>query len=115
MLDRPLLPLGWLASNLLGRESVERLVIGWVHRDELGREMTREFGDRKVMGFRGSGQFIAISLRLRRLADVDKAIDPSRNLNAFVAERGRPCAHSVERIERRRVAGRTGSEIPPGL
>src|SRR5208283_1313356 len=105
VLDCPFLPLGWLASNVLGRETVESLVIGRVHSDELGRDMTREFGDRKVMGFRGSGQFIAISLRLRRLADVDKAIDPSRNLNAFVAERGRPPAHSVERIERRRFTG----------
>ena len=51
LLDRPLLPLGRLAVNLLRREAVEGFVIGGVHRDELGRQMRRKLGDRQAVAF----------------------------------------------------------------
>src|SRR5271166_246893 len=102
--DRPFPPFRRLAPYLLRREGVECVVVSRIHGDELGGHVAGEFGDRQAVALGDAGDLVAIGLRLRRLVDVDEPVDPGRNLHALVAERGRPPAHAVERIERRRVA-----------
>ena len=110
LLDRPLLPLRRLAADLLRREGVERVVVGRIHRHQLALQMGGELGDREAVARRDSGDLVAIGLRRRRLGEVEEPSVPGRNLHALVAERGRPSAHAVERIERRRVAGELRQE-----
>ena len=104
LLDRPGLTLGRAPVRLFRREDVERIVVDWIDRDELALQMRREFGDFEPVRRRRSLQLVAIGLRRRRLGQIDEPAVPGRNLHALVAERRRPSADRVERIERRRIA-----------
>src|SRR3546814_12584128 len=45
LLDRPRLPLGGLAADVLRREAVEQAVVRRMHRDKLALQMRRAFAD----------------------------------------------------------------------
>ncbi len=87
------------------REGVESLVVGRVHRDELALQVRRELGDREPVARGDAFDFVTIGLRVRGLGEVEEPPVPGWNLHASKAQRGRPHADRVERIERRRIAG----------
>ena len=62
LLDRPFLSFGRLAPHRLGREAVERRVIGGVDRNQLALQMGRQFGDRDARLGAAPGQIVAIIL-----------------------------------------------------
>src|SRR5688572_19864947 len=101
----PLLPFLRFAVHLRWGKSIERLVIGRVHSDELPLQMRRQFGDLDAMFLGCSLHLFAIALRLRRFPEIQDAFVPARDLHALVAERCCPFANSVERVERRLIAG----------
>src|SRR5271166_54713 len=110
LLNRPLLPLLWLPVSLLRGEGVEGFVIGRVDRDQLTDHMRRELGNRQTVVLRGPGDLVAIGLRRGGFGEVEEPSLPGRNLDALIAERSRPLAHPVQRIERRSVAGELRQE-----
>ena len=105
LVDGPFLPLGGLAVHLLGREGVERFVIGRVDRHQLALQMSRELGDLDAVARRRSLELVAIGLRRRRLGEIEQPSVPGWNLDALVSEPGRPFAHRRETVERRGVSG----------
>ena len=108
LLHRPVLALLRIAAHRLGREGVEGLVVGRVHRDELALQVRAELGD-----------LDAVARARRRRARRNRSCDaaafsrsisrPSqrRQLHALEAEAGGPAGDRVPGIERRLVAART--------
>ena len=82
-----------------------------MHGDQLALQMGRELGDlRGRAAAHDALDLVAIGFGLGRLLQVEQARVPGRDLHALVAERGRPAADRVERIERRLVAGELREE-----
>ncbi len=104
LLHRPFLALLGIAVHLGRRESVESLVIGRMHGHELSLEMRRQLGDLDAVLLGGTPHFIAIRLGFGRLLEIDEPWIPACDLHALVAERSRPFADRVERVERRLIA-----------
>ncbi len=104
LLDRPFLPLGWLALQRIGREGIELRVVSGVHRDQLALQMRRQLGDLDPRLAAGTGKLVAIILTLGGLDEIDAAAVPGRNLDADIARIRHPARRRGQCVERRRVA-----------
>ena len=90
LLVGPGLPRLRVAAHLRGREAVEQLVIGGMHRDELALQVRRQLGDRDARLARRARELVAIVLALRCRFEVDQPTVPGRHLHADIAAVGRP-------------------------
>src|SRR5262249_31633032 len=93
-----------IAFHLSRSESVECLVIGGMHRDELALEMGREFTDRQAVSDSHTLDLVAIGLRRRSLVEIEQSSVPRRNLDSLISEPRSPTADGLEGIEGRCVA-----------
>ena len=105
LFHRPGLSLLRFAAHRGRREGVEDFIVGRVNGDELALEMGGKLGDGDAVPVGRPLHFVAVALGLGGLLQVEKPAIPARHLHTLVAERGRPLADRVERIERRRIAG----------
>ncbi len=85
-------------------------IVDRIDRDELALQMRGKLGDLDAGVGADALDLVAIGLAGRRFLDVDQPAVPARNLDALVAEAGRPFGHSGERVERRLIAGELGEK-----
>ena len=104
LLDGPLLPRLAVLPHRRRRESVESLVEGGVHGDELALQVGRQLRDHQAVARHRPGDLVAIGLRLGGLGEIEEPRVPGGDLHALVAQSGRPAADRVEGIERGGVA-----------
>ncbi len=106
LLHRPFLPRARIAAHRGIGEAVEGGIERRMHGDELPLEMGRQLGDGQPVLCHRAFHLVAIGIGLGGLGEVEQPPVPARYLNAFIAERGRPAADGVERIEGGRVSGK---------
>jgi hypothetical protein len=99
-----------VAANMGGGEAIESRVIGGMDGDKLALQMGGQLRHRQAMARGHALYLVAIGVRLRRLGQIEQPAIPGGDLHALIADRSRPAADRVERIERRRVAGELGQE-----
>ena len=104
LVHRPALTFVRPAPDCRRRKSVEGFVVGRVNRDELSLQVGGQFSDHEAMARGHAGNFIAIGLRGRCLADIDQAWIGGRDLNTLVTEPCRPAADGIEAVKWVRVA-----------
>jgi hypothetical protein len=110
LFDCPFLTLGGLATQRLGREAVERHVIGRMHCDQLALQMRRKLGDLDAGLTANAGELVAIILALGRLSEIDAAAVPGWNLDTDITGIRHPARGRGQSVERRGVAHELGEE-----
>ncbi len=96
LIHRPGLTLGWIATHLWCRKTIKRLIVSWMHGDQLALQVGRQLGDLDTVLARDSFDLVTIGLRPSRLLEIEQPPIPAWHLHALEAETSRPFGDAVE-------------------